>query len=224
LVGGRIAHMAVLFGIASVAAIADFWRRKATLPVVYLLTSLVGTLSAGKAGSNTNHSFELTAALCVAAGYGWQLVSGWLLQRNLGWAQKIWLVGVTASILITFAHYRSPFPNESTCSPFYDYLRAQGDRILTDNVGALVLTGKPVLVSNPFVYAQMVSRGGWPDTEVRDRVRRKEFDAIMLREPIEDYARGDRFTAGTLEAIKANYHLSATFGCYYTKYAYSPNP
>lgn len=130
---------------------------------------------------------------------------------------------VLAGVLIAEVLYRLPFAERIICGPAYAYLQDHGDHVLTDSIGALLLTGKPVLVSNPFLYSQMVIRAGWPDRVLR-KIQEKEFDVILLREQLGVYHPDDRFTGETLRAIRKNYHDGAAFECYDSGFAHLPNP
>ena len=220
----RIAAIPLPFGMAVVAAAVSFMRRKVALPVIYFLTSTAGALTLGKAGSNTNHLIEWTAAVCWCAGYGWQAIEAWLLEKKLVIARALAMTAVAATALLAFATYRLPMEERTSCGPAYAFLKSHGDKVLTDSVGALLATQKPVLVSNPFVYAQLVSYGGWTDSEVKRRVLAKEFDVILLRDQIGAYPPNVRFTGETLRAIRQNYHEGAAFECFDSGFAYVPNP
>lgn len=219
----RLKDIPFVFAIAAILVASELWRRELTLPVLYFLTATVGALTVGKLGSSTNHLMEWSAAGCLCAGCGWRLVAVWLAGKRLVIASRAVLAGVFATAVIPVVLYRPPFAERISCEPAYAYLQDHGDHVLTDSIGALLLTGKPVLVSNPFVYSQMVIHAGWPDT-VLQRVREKEFDVILLREQLGVYHRDDRFTAETLRAIRMNYHEGAAFECYDSGFAYLPNP
>jgi hypothetical protein len=220
----RIKDIPVLFGLSVAAVILDFAKRKISLPVLYFLAATLGTLTAGKGGSTTNHLIEWTATICLCAGCGSVTISAWLAGKRFALAGSMVTAGIVASAVTAMLAYRLPFSRSTLCEPTYGYLREHGDSILTDSVGALLLSGKPVLVSNPFVYTQLAARGGWPDTEVRERVEAKKFDMILLREKMEVYPADERFTGATLDAMKRNYHEAATFACYDSRFAYLPNP
>jgi hypothetical protein len=189
--------------------------------------AIVGAATIGKAGSNTNHLLELYAALCFCAGYGWRYVERWLCARKLPAGANVVLAGAYLAMLIPFALYRvpiDPLDDPASSAKLIQFLKAHGDAALTDNVGALLLAGKPVLVSNPYVYAQLAMHAGWSDAAVRDRVREKKFDVILLESPAGYYKGPDaRFTPGTIHAIEENYHIAKEFDCLDARVAYVPN-
>jgi len=223
LLEGRFAAFPLLIGIAVIAAIRDIAKKTRALPVIYLLTSTLATVTAGKAGSNTNHLIEWTAAICCCAGYGWQFIQSWLFARKLAAANAAGLVAVVATSLAAIVSYRLPMAGRTSCEASYAFLRTHGDSVLSDSVGALLLAGKPVLVSNPFVYSQLVSHGKLAGDPVKQLVSEKKFDVILLRESLAAYPADVRFTGPTLRAAEQNYHEAATFACYDSGHAYVPN-
>ena len=216
-----------LAGLSLLAVVFDLKKKRAAPPVLYLLMSVVGAATIGKAGSNTNHLLELYAALCFCAGYGWLYASQWLRERKLAAASTIILAGTYLAMLIPFALYRiplDPLDDPASCVKLYQFLKAHGNAVLTDNVGALLLTGKPVQVSNPYVYSQLVLHAGWSDKAVRDRIREKKFDVILLESYADKYKGPDaRFTPGMIQEIEQNYHVAAEFQCLDAREAYVPN-
>jgi hypothetical protein len=75
-----------------------------------------------------------------------------------------------------------PYATVQDCDRVYAMVKQYpGDRVLSENVGALVLAGKTVWVSNPFVYSQLVMRGSWPDAGLERMVRNREFDLIVTQ-------------------------------------------
>lgn len=224
LLKGRIFAIPLLLGLAVIAAVRDGVKKNAALPVIYLLTSTLATVTAGKAGSNTNHLIEWTAAICWCAGYGWQYIQSWLAPRKLAIASAATMGALAATSVLAIASYRLPMAGRTSCNSVYAFLKTHGDSVLTDSVGALLIAGKPVLVSNPFVYAQLVSHGKLAKDPVKELVLEKKFDVILLREAVGAYPADVRFTGATLQAIQQNYHEAGEFACYDSGHAYVPNP
>lgn len=215
----------LLTALAVLAVGLNLRRKDLSMPVLYLLASLLGASTIGKAGSNTNHLLELYVALCWSAGYAWRFADSWLRKREFRFACGATLAGVYLSILIPFFLYRPPVDDPSLCDKTYQFLCSHGNAVLTDNVGALLLTGKPVLVSNPYVFSQLAMHAGWSDAPIVDRIRSKQFDVILLADPAGRYTGPDsRFTPATILSIKQNYHVAAQFDCLDAMVAYTPNP
>jgi hypothetical protein len=221
----QVEDLPALFGLAFLSLFMTFRRGAGSLAVVYLLMTLIGSSTAGKLGSSSNHLIELTAAACLGAGTAWAEIVEFVRRRRgrpSGPALNAIWAGVCASVVIPGALYRPPAAGADVCAGVQAFLRQHGDRVLTDNVGELLLARKPVAVSNPFVYTQLVVRGGWSDAPVLDRVGKKQFDVILLEEAVERYRANDRFSADVLNAIKGNYRRAAQFECPYAGVAYVP--
>jgi hypothetical protein len=187
-------------------------NRRPSAPWIYLLVVLLGTATALKQGSESNHFLELESALCIAAAVA------------LHEMQKLWwLVVVCAAILAgqgiaTRALYTSKGVVEE-CPQAYAYIRNH-HRILSENVGALLLTGKPVLLSNPFVYAQLVRHGKWPNQRVEQMLENSDADLVIIGKPS---ISEQRWSPQALAALAANYHVTHRYACADTALAYEPN-
>lgn len=217
----------LLFALAAIAVYLAIRKSEASLPVVYVLMALVGSCTAGKLGSSSNHLLELTAAVCVAAGAAWSPVVKFVSERfgkRSGFLPGALWAGVCASVVVPGAIYRPPVESAGACVNLQTFLRSHGDAVLTDNLGEALLAGKPAAVSNPFVYTQLVARAGWSDEAVVERVEAKKFDVILLEDFVENYGAGNRFSSAVLEAIRKNYRRAAEFECPHAGVAYVPNP
>jgi hypothetical protein len=160
----------------------------------------------------------------LCAGYGWTFASNWFREHRLRVASGATLAGVYLAILIPFVLYQPPIEDSQLCDKVQNFLQSHGNTVLTDNVGALLRAGKPVLVSNPFVFAQLAMHSGWSDAPIVDRLRSKQFDVILLEDFAEKYGGPDsRFTPEAIGAIKQNYHVAAEFECPHATVAYTPN-
>lgn len=84
--------------------------------------------------------------------------------------------------------------------------------VLCQEVGYLVLAGKPVTMQ-PFQFAQRARMGAWDDEALVTRIRRREFDMIVIKS---DPRTGQSvyFTPATLAAIDRYYVLRRHVGPY----------
>ena len=193
--------------------------RKFDLLTLYAICVTGTTVTAGKVGSNDNHLLELTAVLCILSSAGLaKWVRGAVPARVGAYAACV-LLAAWLVLQLRFAPATTPEPG---CSLAYDTVRqSPSERILSEDVGALVLAGKPVWVSNPFVYGQLISSGEWSDEAVASRIRSHWFDLILLSEDATRYT--DRWSPALRQDILANYHLAGRFACEGAKAAYVPN-
>jgi hypothetical protein len=214
-----VARHRVLVALAGVQLISDLLRRRISLPALWLLLAAMTAVTAGKLGSNWNHFLELPAALCLCAGVGWTT-----LARIHPRAVAVTAALVATSWLALFVVQQrkliyDPFVTVAECPQAYAYVKDHGaDRVLSENVGALVMAGKTVWVSNPFVYSQMVMRAGWPDAGLERMLQDGDFNLFVAQWNYPDYPPfmsdgGERFSSGAVKAIVKNYRAVQTYQC-----------
>jgi hypothetical protein len=198
-----------VFAVLAVIYLGNAVRlRRLDLPFFYIVCALLGTFTAGKVGANTNHLLESSAALCLGAGLGWTTLAEQARLSQRATAVLAWTaIGVAAVALFSF---RSIEWNEPGCAAAYAAVRQNpGQHVLSENVGAVVLAGKEVMVSDPFVYTQLVERAGWSDQELQERIHRHYFDLIVTGGPLYRL----RWSAPVRQAIAEHYRPIASFNC-----------
>lgn len=215
--------------LATIAVARDLARRRFSPAILWLLFATLTAITAGKLGSNKNHFLEWNAALCLAAGFGFDELTR-LASRRLAIAASA--IAVAAAALVIW-HQPGNLTNigpESDCPQAYEWVRTQaGPNLFAENVGALVLGGKNVWVSNPFVLAQLVEHAGWSDAELVRMVRERRFDAISMRLdypaiPSAVATGAERFSPALLRAIAASYEQHPGFNCRDMQILYKPKP
>jgi hypothetical protein len=133
-----------------------------------------------------------------------------------GWPITI-LLG--ASVLIGVIAQSKPAMTSrelAECDKTYGYVsHSLSKRILSENLGPLLVAGKPVSVSDPFVYGQSVAHGKWPDREIELLINEKYFDLIVMGDdPTTARLRGsDIWPDSLLNAIGQNYRGVGRFTC-----------
>jgi hypothetical protein len=73
-------------------------------------------------------------------------------------------------------------------------------------------------VLDPFVYSQIAMHGRWRDEVIEPRLRSRWLDMVVTRR---DYTQSpdalrrgvERFSAGMVQGLKANYRVARTFQC-----------
>jgi hypothetical protein len=220
---------AVLFVMALGVIALDWRRRTFSLPSIYLLLCAVTALTAGKIGAAENHFLELLAAICLCAALSYQ----WLIQQSSGAAGLAVVTATLAFLTLTTTPFRfaKPIVPLVGCGRAYsDVKTGEGEKILSENVGALVLAGKPVLVSDPFVYSWMADQASWPEAELERMVRSHYFDSILLGDAVDMrgpssgtiWTTPHRWSPAVLDAIAQNYQLEKQFECADAAYLYVP--
>jgi hypothetical protein len=102
-----------------------------------------------------------------------------------------------------------------------------GDRILSENVGALALGGKKVWVSNLFVYSQLIQHAGWRDAGMKQMIDARSFGLIVTSRnyaanPAYALLGADRFAPEALQSLTENYRAVAAFQCKDAAYMFAP--
>lgn len=198
----------------------SLWTRRASLALLYLLTTTIATFTLGKLGSNTNHLLEWFAAACWAAGV---LFAAILKSQRWPVAATITTCLMAAVLGFTTVRDRAgydPRPLITDCALPYQLAAATDGPVLSENMGALLLAGKPVLVSNPFVYTQLVRAGKRRDQYIEQRVRSREFGLLLMSDTTGLLRQ--RWPDGVLAAVGEHYVPVAHFRCMEAKVAYRP--
>jgi len=212
LVGGSAP---VVTGLAAWYVAQDLSGLKRSLPAIYFVASSLTALTAGKLGSTTNHFIEWMVAGCLCAGMGYfQLASKYPARRVP--ITVVLAVSILAGVIAENRATVQPLSELVECGPAYQRVRdLRSTAILSQSLGPLLAAGKPVLVSDPFVYGQLVQHGGWPDRRVEQLVSERYFGFIVM---VNDGARvtlpgAAIWPTSLLEAIDKNYRTVNRFAC-----------
>ena len=194
-------------------------REKFLLARLYLIlaTALV-LITASKEGSSPNHFLEPLAVYCLCAALTYQQMKSLpqvqrvlpLIPVGLGIA-ALYFVGVGTETRLHHAELLSG------CPDIYQYVRAApGQRILSEDISAVLLSGKPVQVSNPFVYTQLVEHSGFSKEPVEGLVERQEYDLIVVSKEMYWLKRGssDRWWPSLAQAMVRNYRVARVATCF----------
>lgn len=206
----------VVLGLIAVLWAIKTWQIE--LPVVYLIFALMASFTAAKAGSNMNHLIEFIAAFCI--GSGWLL--GQMLQRGtaMRMAASGLCVVLAAWMLLLIPYAPNPRPVPGCAAMCEAIAKVQSDRILSENIGLLVVNRKTVWVSNPFAYQLLSNSGKAPDTPLQQRIREKWFDYIILG--ADPHAESTRWSPAVRQAIIDNYVFIGRFPCRDAVLIYAP--
>jgi len=196
----------------------------------YLGFALLVSLTAGKIGANVNYLLESLAASCLVAGIGFQ----WLLEHQrspmarVAWV-AMWLVLVGSLIpalvkpkertYLSAQRWRSKIM-EGGKEAVALIRKTKGD-VLSDNVGLLVIAGRPVLL-DPHKMTSMYRDGNWNQRPLVEDIKRRRFALIILTwDPFEaaldQWATYGhlRWSIGMGNAIIRNYYVVKQAGALY---------
>jgi hypothetical protein len=195
-------------------AVRDWRSHALTLPPLYLAMSSLTTLTAGKIAANTNHFIEWMAAACLCAGFGYSVV----LSKHFNKAMPATLIlstSVLVGSIVQSTQKSQPTDGLNECGLAYQYVaKSTASRVFSENLGALLMAGKPVLVSDPFVYLQS-TKHGLPDRQVERLVNEKYFDLIVMsNDPLATKLQSTEVWPDSLvDAIGRNYRPVERFSC-----------
>jgi hypothetical protein len=179
---------------------------------IYAATSSAMALTSGKLGSESNHFIEWTAAVCILSG----LALSWLLNESHLLAKPL-LAGalMLTGIFSVLPHKFIALDNLNKCQKAYNFIASYpGNKILSEDVAALVLGHKQVLVSNPFVITQLRNRLHWSEGSLDDLVKEQKFDLIVLGGEVQDFVpTSGRWSSDFIRGVGESYELDRTFFC-----------
>jgi hypothetical protein len=121
--------------------------------------------------------------------------------------------------------WRNMAADQSQCAEAFDFVRTfKSDRILSENVSDLVLAGKPVLVSNPYVVTQLGNSVKWQAGSMEELAHDRYFDLILMSAEL-NQIRPDvgRWSPEMIEVIGRQYTPVRSFQCLDASVAYVPN-
>lgn len=218
---------------AILLALHELSNRAESLPLIYWGVCCLTTLTVLKAGSDLNHMLEWVAALCLCAGFGYH----WLRTQPSGAPTAALISAMLAAFVLLMGlalTWRAGQLSEyADCSQVYDYVKNHpGNRILSGNVGAVVMAGKPVFFSNPFVYGFLVKSSILSDAGLSNLVRARYFHVILLDENVEhlkekamDPSSPDSiWPTSFVDALEENYRPVRQFICKEANFAFEPSP
>ncbi|HVB34782.1 MAG TPA: hypothetical protein VNJ52_10480 [Patescibacteria group bacterium] len=218
----------LLFAVAGLA-VQEARRKMFSLPLLYFLLATVFTLTAGKMGSDANHLLEWQAAMCLAAGFGYQEMRSLARPDS---ALAFIPVGLALVILVSAARVPRVGPENVGCPAAYRFVADSPGQILSQNPGAAVLSGKRVWLSNPFEYEFLGTSGTVDQQPLIRMVQRKFFGVILLggepsqllERPLDTHTASAIWPPQFVSALTRNYRPVARFACVYASVAYEPIP
>ncbi len=210
-----LASAPVSTALAAWYAVQDFRAGSPGFPSIYLAVSSLTALTAGKLGSTTNHFSEWMVACCLCAGLGYSRVLS-KYARGAMPVTALLSASVLAGILMQNRTTRQPAESLAECGRAYRYVTdSPASRVLSENLGPLLVAGKSVTISDPFVYGQLVKHGRWPDHQIEDLLNRRYFDLVVMSDdPSQMKAQAsDVWPDSLVNAMDHNYRVVDRFEC-----------
>ena len=180
------------------------------LPAIYIVVALLASFSAGTFGGFHNHALELLAALCLGTG---------LLAAEL-WEQPRLRTALLAVALIqVLAWFRPPawlhfevgnVPDLATTQRLQGiqaFVAGQTGPVWGDNVGLILMAGRPVRFNDPLIMAQAAMLGWWDERTFVRMVTDGAFDALIWRADLLEGRRPNDLSPAMLAAIRQRYRI-----------------
>jgi hypothetical protein len=205
----------VVTGLALWWVVQDCRGEQRGFASIYFATSSLTALTAGKLGSTTNHFLEWIVASCLCAGLGYSLLRAKHPTKTVP-ITLLLSASVLAGVIVQNRPNQQPTRDLVECGKAYRQVReSNSSRVLSQSLGPLLMSGKPILVSDPFIYGQLVRNGLWPDRQIEQLVEQKYFDLILLvNSSSQDRLPGSGiWPESLLAAIATNYRVVNRFAC-----------
>jgi hypothetical protein len=176
-------------GLAIIATVVLTVQRRRSLPALYfLVATVVALVTLRNTGSDVNYLIEPAGAACILAA----LAIGRVWGAEIRSARARWFQ-VISSVVLAGAAVVWGYPH-------FGYWRTDGgvqpirrmplqeiaaaDSVLSEEPLAVILADKPLFVSDTFQISQLTSSGFFDPTDLERRIKRSEFDLIVLRSDV----------------------------------------
>ena len=196
----------------------------------YALISFAALMLAGRVGAWENYFFEAIAAACVFAGIAVNRWQSTVASRQLLVHQMIFLampLALLVQIALMWQNHDPRIAADLVAQdlPANQQLAALLERtpgtIISEDMGALVTSGKPVAYYT-FQYSSLARSGKWDQHWELDGLRNHSFPLVILergtREDVDHYR---RFTRAFVSTLDRYYTVTQTLGKYQV---YTPAP
>jgi hypothetical protein len=113
-------------------------------------------------------------------------------------------------------HYQfSVRADQAGCPEAYRFIRSfPGNRILSEDVSAVVMSGKPVMVSNPYVVTQLGNSVAWSRGSLEQLANQRYFDLIVLGGDLDHFRpETGRWSPAFINAVREQYRTERQFRC-----------
>lgn len=184
---------------------------RALVPVCYALVAPITLLGAAEIGANHNHLLETILALSIVGG----CAAGWAAQLTRQRVAGVLLLSLCI-LQIMLAQQPQPWFVGELAPPdsperFVHFIRNTPGEILADDVGLLLLAGKPIRYDDPSTMGPAAVSGVWDQSGLIEDIAQQRFSAIMIPEDVVaepvPYDGVGRWTAEVRAAIREHYEL-----------------
>lgn len=210
---GILGDMAGFHAALAVLALGySVWAgRRWQLPALYSAAATLATFSGGTFGGFHNHALEFLAALCLGAG---------LAVAELGTARPLLRLAALAVVAAQVACFwitpgwlafeLQNVPNPAITKRLLavqQLVRNQPGEVWGDNLGLIVMAGKPVRFNDPLVMAQAAQLGWWDETTFTRLIDDRHFDLVLWRNDVLAGKRPNNLSPAQFAALQGAYHV-----------------
>jgi hypothetical protein len=177
------------------------------LAAPYLVGAALSAVTIGKAGSNINYLYEISTALCLAAG----VVIAWPGRRYLLSAVLVLLLIPQINQMVDLSkddYYNRAMGKirfTADINRMEKLLETTPGPVLADEYMAMLPLKNLPIVFQPFEFKMLQESGIWDETEFVLSIQNKEYPMILLYDTPYWDSPGERWTPAMLAAIKENY-------------------
>jgi hypothetical protein len=198
-----------LIAAATLAAVALALARVPVVAPYFLVTAGLLVITIGVEGADHDHLIELAAACAIALGSGlavalapgsrltplaWGLLPLLIAQLYTGWTPDRWYS----------AELRVPDPaTRRQLDLIVTNIRNTPGEVLAEEIGLIILAGKPVPYDDPQAMAALARVGRWDQQQLLADLNNQRFALVILPANPRD----ELWTPEVLAAIRANYEL-----------------
>jgi hypothetical protein len=189
------------------------WQRRIPLLIgLYTVGGAIAAIKLFRVGSNVNHVFELTVALCLVAG---AMIAQWRVKAKEkgrvppAWVRiGVWIMLIAQIALLGYWNVRRGqvlwqyYRDEDVTRQLEAIVVAEPGLVLGDNqLGLLVLNSRDIFFQ-PDTFTRLSIEGKWDASPFLADIRARRFGLIVMEDP--PGTKG-RWTDEMLDAILANY-------------------
>ena len=197
---------------------SDFERGVIVVGLYFVFAALLAAATISKVGAYDNYYLEMDVAMCLLSG----LFVGWLLRRDSFQPSRRHLmqqvVVMALFIIATFnnremaSRLRSDYANPpANYSPeVVEFLKTLPGPVYSEDMVVLMKAGKEV-PAEPAIITALAMDGKWNESSFVERIRRGEFNAIVIRYSL---ANEQRFSKGVVGAIDERYYQTDNIGTF----------
>lgn len=197
-----------------------FLSKKISLPVLFWMSSLAVTLTAGKLGSSINYFLEFWSASCILTGLAISHFENnhQKLGKTVGSILLMVLLAVQLIIFQKRIDFTLPADEYRQASKDLSELisRAPGD-VISEYTGYSIQNGKKFIYQS-FSMAQLSLSGMWSEEKILNDIKNHRFDLIVLTGVGMGY---DRWTPQFKDTVNKYYKVTKTFPCFELSYYHS---